>query len=81
MQTSTNQYLLSLIVRKGTLYALLMTLLKRHRYIFLVEKYEALSMFKHFKSCVEKEVRGYIKCLRLDRGGEFTSFEFNEFYR
>ena len=37
-------------------------------------------MFKRFKSCVEKEIGGYIKCLRTDRGGEFTSFEFNEFY-
>ncbi|CAL8151793.1 unnamed protein product [Prunus armeniaca] len=46
---------------------------------FLVEKSEALSMFKHFKSYVEKEVGGYIKCLRTDRGGEFTSLEFNEF--
>ncbi|CAL5371264.1 unnamed protein product [Camellia sinensis] len=46
---------------------------------FLVEKSEALSMFKHFKSYVEKEVEGHIKCLRTDRGGEFTSFEFNEF--
>ena len=36
-------------------------------------------MFKHFKSCLEKEVGGYIKCLRTDRGGEFTSLEFNEF--
>ncbi|CAL5326432.1 unnamed protein product [Camellia sinensis] len=45
----------------------------------LVEKSEALSMFKHFKSYVEKEVEGHIKCLRTDRGREFTSFEFNEF--
>ncbi|KAL9429389.1 hypothetical protein AB3S75_031241 [Citrus x aurantiifolia] len=46
---------------------------------FLVEKSEALNLFKHFKNHVEKEVGGYIKCLRTDRGGEFTSFEFNEF--
>lgn len=30
---------------------------------FIVEKSGALSMFKQFKSCVEKEVAGYIKCL------------------
>ena len=46
---------------------------------FLVEKSEALSMFKRFKSCVEKKVGEYIKCLRTDRRGEFTSLEFNEF--
>lgn len=46
---------------------------------FLVEKFEALITFKHFKSCVEKEIRGYIKCLRTDQGGKFTSFEFSEF--
>ena len=37
-------------------------------------------MFKQFKNYVEKEVGGLIKCLRSDRGGEFTSFEFNEFW-
>lgn len=47
---------------------------------FLVEKFEALSMFKRFKSCVKKEEGGYTKCLRTYRGGEFTSLEFNEFY-
>jgi transposase InsO family protein len=36
-------------------------------------------MFKRFKSYIEKEVGGYIKCLRTNRGGEFTSLEFNEF--
>ena len=36
-------------------------------------------MFKQFKNYVEKEVGGLIKCLRSDRGGEFTSSEFNEF--
>lgn len=34
---------------------------------FLVKKSEALVMFKRFKSYVEKEVGGYIKCLRIDR--------------
>ena len=36
-------------------------------------------MFKRFKRYVEKELGGYIKCLRIDQGGEFTSLEFNEF--
>lgn len=46
---------------------------------FLVEKSEALCTFKNFKSCVEKETGAYIKCLRTDRGGEFTSHDFNSF--
>ena len=36
-------------------------------------------MFKKFKSLVEKESGNAICCLRTDRGGEFTSQEFNEF--
>lgn len=36
-------------------------------------------MFKYFKSLVEKEIGTYIKCLRTDHGGEFTSQEFNQF--
>ena len=40
---------------------------------FLVEKSDALIMFNRFKSYVDKEVGGYIKCLRTYRGGEFTS--------
>ncbi|TXG72550.1 hypothetical protein EZV62_001129 [Acer yangbiense] len=48
---------------------------------FLVEKSEALVTFKHFKKYVEKEMDACIKCLRTDRGGEFTSQDFNEFYK
>lgn len=46
---------------------------------FLVEKSDAFITFKYFKSLVEKETGSYIKCLRTDRGGEFTSQEFNQF--
>lgn len=46
---------------------------------FLVEKSDAFNTFKHFKSLVEKETESCIKCLRTDRGGEFTSNEFNLF--
>ncbi|KAL2251589.1 UNVERIFIED_CONTAM: Retrovirus-related Pol polyprotein from transposon TNT 1-94 [Sesamum indicum] len=46
---------------------------------FLNQKSKACATFKKFKSLVEKE-RGYeIKALRSDRGGEFTSKEFNHF--
>ena len=34
---------------------------------------------KNYKSCVEKETGSYIRCLRTDRGGEFTSHEFTNF--
>lgn len=36
-------------------------------------------MFKKFKSLVEKEIGNVICCLRTDRGGEFTSSDFNEY--
>jgi transposase InsO family protein len=46
---------------------------------FLKEKSEALDTFKSFKALVENESDLRIKCLRSDRGGEFTSNDFNEF--
>jgi hypothetical protein len=47
---------------------------------FLKEKTEAFENFKAFKSLVENETHLKIKCLKLDIGGEFTSYEFDEFY-
>ena len=46
---------------------------------FLAEKSEAFVTFKYYKALVEKEICASICCLRTDRGGEFTSCEFNEF--
>jgi hypothetical protein len=46
---------------------------------FLVEKSEALVTFKYFKISVEKEMDAHIKYLRINRGGEFTSQNFNDF--
>ena len=46
---------------------------------FLAEKSEAFGVFKNFKVLVEKEVGESICGLRTDRGGEFTSMEFDEF--
>ncbi|KAJ7957455.1 Retrovirus-related Pol polyprotein from transposon TNT 1-94 [Quillaja saponaria] len=40
---------------------------------------EAFKVFKKFKALVEKESGHVIKSLRSDRGGEFTSNEFNIF--
>ena len=41
---------------------------------FLKEKIEAFEKFKDFKALVENETNLKIKCLRSDRGGEFTSY-------
>ena len=46
---------------------------------FLTEKSEAFTTFKNYKNLVEKEIGAFIFCLRTDRGGEFTSLEFNAF--
>lgn len=48
---------------------------------FLHEKSEDFAAFKNFKACVEKEIGAHISCLRTDRGGEFNSNEFVEFYK
>ena len=45
----------------------------------LTEKREAFMCFKQFQKLVEKEKGLAVKCLRTDRGGEFTSHEFNEY--
>jgi len=46
---------------------------------FLVEKSEAFATFESYKARVEKEIGAFIKSLRTDRGGEFTSQEFTNF--
>jgi len=47
---------------------------------FLKEKTEVFDMFKQFKNLVEKENGYFIKDIRTNRGGEFTSVKFNKFY-
>jgi len=46
---------------------------------FLKEKSEVLEKFKIFKAMVENQTGLKLKCLRFDRGGEFTSSEFIDF--
>ena len=46
---------------------------------FLKEKSEAFSTFKKFKALVEKQKGCSIKTIRSDRGGEYTSREFEEY--
>ena len=48
--------------------------------IYLIEKSEAFQIFKWYLVGVERETRKKLKFLRLERGGEFISNEFNEFY-
>ena len=43
---------------------------------FLTKKSEAFVVFKSFKVNVEKETNSFIRTLRIDQGGEFTSKEF-----
>jgi len=49
-------------------------------FYFLHAKSETFSAFKSFKAHVEKEANASIICLRTDRGGEFTSEEFANYY-
>ena len=46
---------------------------------FIKYKSETFECFKNLKALVENEKDSKIKCLRTDRGGEFTSNEFSEF--
>ncbi|KAJ0809578.1 putative RNA-directed DNA polymerase [Helianthus annuus] len=45
----------------------------------LTSKDQAFETFKQFKEKVETETRTKLKMLRTDRGGEFTSAEFNKY--
>ena len=47
--------------------------------MLLKEKSEAFGRFKKFKVLIEREAGTTIKTLRTDRGGEFTSHDFNNF--
>jgi transposase InsO family protein len=48
---------------------------------FLIEKSKDFDKLKNFKAKVENESGLKIKCLRLDRGGEFTSNAFKLYYK
>ena len=48
--------------------------------MFLKHKLDTFRMFKCYLARVEKETKKSLKCLRSDRGGEFTSSKFEEFY-
>ena len=46
---------------------------------FMKQKSEVFTIFKKFKSFVEKQSGNYIKILRSDRGKEYNSREFDKF--
>ncbi|WVZ25754.1 hypothetical protein V8G54_004298 [Vigna mungo] len=48
---------------------------------FLTQKSEVLNTFKCFKKQVEKEAEKLIKVIRTDGGGEYTSRDFEAFYK
>ena len=48
--------------------------------MYLKEKCEAFQKFKWYWARVENETRKKLKCLILERDGEFISNEFNELY-
>ena len=47
--------------------------------MFLKQKLDAFQMFKWYLARIEKETGKSLKCLRSNRGGEFTSRDFEEF--
>ena len=53
----------------------------RFCYVYLLKsKDEALNYFKIYKAEIENQLEKKIKRLRTDRGGEYFSNEFSEFY-
>ncbi|GAA0172789.1 hypothetical protein LIER_26542 [Lithospermum erythrorhizon] len=67
--SSGKRYFLNLIddfSRKGWIY-------------LLTVKSEAFEKFKIFRNMMEKEINKNLKCLRIDRGGEFNYVEFNQY--
>lgn len=46
---------------------------------FMRQKSEVFSIFKKFKSLVERQSDNFIKCLRSNRGKEYTSKQFDKF--
>jgi len=47
--------------------------------VFMKEKFEAFENFKIVKTLYENQIDCKLKCLRCDKGWEFTSREFDDF--
>ena len=76
MQTFVDRLIQSQTARKGTCSLFTDDFCRKTGVYFLVEKSEAFAVFKSFKTYVEKETSSFLRCLRTDREGEFTSQEF-----
>lgn len=51
----------------------------RKFWVYIIkEKSQALDKLNEFKAMVEKKIGEYLKILRSDRGGEYTSNLFND---
>jgi len=51
-------------------------------WVFMMKKEaDVFNIFKQFKAMVEKRTGKSIKCLRTYNGGEFTSIEFEQYYK
>ena len=46
---------------------------------FLNTKSETFEVFKQWRALAENEIRNKLTCLRIDRGGEYLSFEFCDY--
>ena len=54
----------------------------RKVWIYLLKKKDDMfNIFKQFRDLVEKSTSRTIKCLRNDNGGDFTSKEFNNYFK
>jgi transposase InsO family protein len=52
----------------------------RKVWIYLLKRKDCVfNTFKQFKDLVEKRTNTSIKCLRIDKGGDFTSMEFENY--
>ncbi|KAE8656956.1 D-glycerate 3-kinase [Hibiscus syriacus] len=50
-------------------------------WVYLLRRSQMFSTFKNFKAQVKLDSGNKIKCFRTDNGGEYTSEEFDDFYR
>jgi transposase InsO family protein len=54
----------------------------RKVWIYLLKrKSDVFNAFKHFRAWVQKNTGRSIKCLRIDNGSDFTSKEFENYYK
>jgi transposase InsO family protein len=64
----------------GQRYFMTMIVASRYCYVYLLKtKDETLNYFKTYKAEVENQLEKKIKCFRSDRGGEYSSNEFDLF--